>query len=79
MLIAKGLGDTRYFVSPDLSGGTIDREAGGHLDRPLGFARAFDKLMSYGFRLECDHPPGSAVPAMSPTLKDLRQASIPCR
>ncbi|MGY2009536.1 hypothetical protein ACW9HC_21360 [Nocardia gipuzkoensis] len=76
MLIAKGLGDTRYFVSPDLPGGTIGWEAGGHLDRPLDFAQTFDELMSYGFQLERDHQPEVAVPVKSPTPQELRQASM---
>ncbi|WP_454197155.1 hypothetical protein [Nocardia sp. Marseille-Q1738] len=76
MLIAKGLGDTRYFVSPDLPGGAIGWEADGHLDRPLDFAQTFDELMSYGFQLERDLPPEAAVPATSPTPQELRQASM---
>ncbi|WP_067464797.1 hypothetical protein [Nocardia amamiensis] len=75
MLIAKGLGDTRYFVSPDLPAGTIGWEADGHMDRPLEFARTFDELMSYGFQLERDRPP-AAVPAKSPTPQELRKASM---
>ncbi|WP_280342238.1 hypothetical protein, partial [Nocardia abscessus] len=75
MLIAKGLGDTRYFVSPDLPRGTIGWEADGHLDRPLDFAQTFDELMSYGFQLERDHQPEAAVPVKSPTPQELRQAS----
>ncbi|MBF6338744.1 hypothetical protein IU450_23030 [Nocardia abscessus] len=76
MLIAKGLGGTRYFVSPDLPGGTIGWEADGHLDRPLDFAQTFDELMSYGFQLERDRPSEAAMPAKSPTPQELRQASM---
>ncbi|MGK8557640.1 hypothetical protein [Nocardia gipuzkoensis] len=76
MLIAKGLGDTRYFVSSDLPGGTIGWEADGHMERPLDFAQTFDELMSYGFQLERDRPPETAVPATSPTPQGLRQASM---
>ncbi|UGT67519.1 hypothetical protein LTT66_30600 [Nocardia gipuzkoensis] len=76
MLIAKGLGETRYFVSPDLPGGTLGWEADGHLDRPLDFAQTFDELMSYGFQLERDRPPAAAAPVESPTPQELRQASM---
>ncbi|MDE1671904.1 hypothetical protein [Nocardia gipuzkoensis] len=76
MLIAKGLGDTRYFVSPDLPDGTIGWEADGHLDRPLDFAQTFDELMSYGFQLERDRPPAAAASVESPTPQELRQASM---
>ncbi|MFE7741708.1 hypothetical protein [Nocardia sp. NPDC057455] len=76
MLIAKGLGDTRYFVSPDLPGGTVGWEAYGHLDRPLDFAQTFDELMSYGFELPRDRASEVAVPATVPTPEELRQASM---
>ncbi|WP_280491840.1 hypothetical protein [Nocardia asiatica] len=76
MLLAKGLGETRYFVSPDLPGGAIGWEADGHLDRPLDFAQTFDELMSYGFQLERDSPPETAAPATPPTPEELRQASM---
>ncbi|MGY2058167.1 hypothetical protein ACW9HQ_24950 [Nocardia gipuzkoensis] len=74
MLIAKGLGDTRYFVSPDLPGGAIGWEADGHMERPLDFAATFDELMSYGFQLERDHPPETTAPETPPTPEELRQA-----
>lgn len=73
MLIAKGMGDTRYFVSPDLPGGTIGWEAGGNLSRPRDFARTFDKLMSSGFQLERDSPPEPATP---PTPDEPRPRSV---
>ncbi|MEU5763215.1 hypothetical protein [Nocardia sp. NPDC047648] len=74
MLIAKGLGDTRYFVSPDLPGGAIGWEADGHMERPLEFAATFDELISYGFQLERDHPPETTAPETPPTPEGLRQA-----
>ncbi|MGV9540106.1 hypothetical protein [Nocardia beijingensis] len=74
MLIAKGLGDTRYFVSPDLPRGAIGWEADGHMERPLDFAATFDELMSYGFQLERDHPPETTAPETPPTPEELRQA-----
>ncbi|WP_280413434.1 hypothetical protein [Nocardia asiatica] len=74
MLIAKGLGDTRYFVSHDLPGGAIGWEADGHMERPLDFAGTFDELMSYGFQLERDHPPETTAPEAPPTPEELRQA-----
>ncbi|WP_019928216.1 hypothetical protein [Nocardia sp. BMG111209] len=70
-LVTRGLGGTRYFVSPDLPAGTIGWEAGGNLDRPLPFARTLDDLMSYGFRLERDRPP---QPTVAPTPEQLRRA-----
>ncbi|WP_159847526.1 hypothetical protein [Nocardia sp. CY41] len=73
MLIAKGLGDTRYFVSPDLPRGTIGWEADGHMERPLEFARTFDELMSYGFQLERDRPPETTAPETPPAPEELRQ------
>ncbi|WP_225730323.1 MULTISPECIES: hypothetical protein [unclassified Nocardia] len=75
LLIAKGLGQTRYFVSPDLPGGTIGWEAGGHLERPLDFAHTFDELMSYGFELDRDRVREPAVPAISLGPQALR--SVP--
>ncbi|WP_280351288.1 hypothetical protein [Nocardia abscessus] len=74
MLIAKGLGDTRYFVSPDLPGGAIGWEADGHMERPLDFAGTFDELMSYGFQLERDPTPETTAPETPPTPGELRQA-----
>ncbi|NUS45942.1 MAG: hypothetical protein HOQ24_19895 [Mycobacteriaceae bacterium] len=76
-LVAKGMGDTRYFVSPDLPGGTIGWEADGNMDKPLDLPQALDDLMSYGFQLERDLPPAPAAPA--PTPDELRRAieSVP--
>jgi hypothetical protein len=62
VLIAKGLGGTRYFVSPDLPDGCIGWEAGGNMKQPLDFARTFDDLISHGFRLRRDAPPETAAP-----------------
>lgn len=63
MLVAKGAGDTRYFVSADLPDGAIGWEAGGNLDRPLDFASTFDALMSHGFHLQRDRPSEPAAPS----------------
>ncbi|MFC9894606.1 hypothetical protein ACFVMC_13035 [Nocardia sp. NPDC127579] len=57
MLLAQGLGGTRYFVSPELPAGTIGWEAEGQLDQPLDFAETLDGLMSYGFQLRADPSP----------------------
>ncbi|WP_460695400.1 hypothetical protein [Nocardia thraciensis] len=79
MLIAKGLGHTCYFASPDLPEGTVGWEYGGDMERPLDFAQTFDDLLSYGFELERDRPPEPEAPAEPPTSEELRQriASLP--
>lgn len=75
-LIAKGLGGTRYFVSPNLPAGTIGWEAGGDMDQPRDFGPTFDELMSHGFQLRRDLPPEPAVPAAPPTPDELRQRAV---
>ena len=69
MLIAKGMGDTHYCVSPDLPDGTIGWEAGGNVSGPLDFSQTFDKLMSHGFQLERDRPPTPANPVPAQPLR----------
>lgn len=76
MLIAKGLGDTNYFASPDLPGDTVGWEYGGDMERPMDFGRTLDDLMGYGFQLERDLPPESAAPVTPDELRQ-RVAALP--
>ncbi|MEV3964280.1 hypothetical protein AB0M34_25910 [Nocardia sp. NPDC050193] len=73
MLIAKGLGDTNYFASPELPGDTVGWEYGGDMERPMDFGRTFDDLMGRGFELSRDRPPPPPAPATPPTPEELRQ------
>ncbi|MGW1741774.1 hypothetical protein ACWCPQ_23565 [Nocardia sp. NPDC001965] len=73
MLIAKGLGDTNYFVSADLPADTVGWEFGGDMERPMDFGRTFDDLMGRGFELARDWPPEPAATETPPTPEELRQ------
>ncbi|MEV6279462.1 hypothetical protein [Nocardia sp. NPDC051832] len=74
MLLAQGLGGTRYFVSPDLPPGTIGWEAEGQLDRPLDFPETLDELMSYGFQLRAELPPRPLTTDVSLELLEVERA-----
>nr|WP_156059028.1 hypothetical protein [Nocardia rhamnosiphila] len=69
MLIAKGLGDTNYFASPDLPVDTVGWEYGGDMERPMDFGRTLDDLMGYGFQLERDLSPEPAAPVTPDELR----------
>ncbi|RDI65050.1 hypothetical protein [Nocardia pseudobrasiliensis] len=73
-LVTQGMGGTRYFVSPNLPGGTIGWEFGGNLDKPLEFDETLDELMSKGFQLERDRAAEPEKPPEDPrrTLSRVR-------
>ncbi|WP_327148680.1 hypothetical protein [Nocardia sp. NBC_01329] len=73
MLIAKGLGETNYFVSADLPDGTVGWEFGGDMERPMDFGRTFDDLMGCGFELARDRPHEPPASETPPTPEELRQ------
>ncbi|MGW5386580.1 hypothetical protein [Nocardia sp. NPDC003963] len=76
MLIAKGLGDTNYFVSAELPEDTVGWEFGGDMERPMDFGRTFDDLMGRGFELARDRPSEPPAPEPPPTPEELRQRIV---